>query len=711
MSELDGADRFSVATHMRGDVAAPLIYTATVLDYLSIDREKYRRRRGPRQFDGLVQRACARRRGVGRGRLSHLRTRWGSTARRMGRAGRYCCRSSTRIGARFQGLRETLLALVADIASRPGHALALSIDLAGMLVLAGNEEGLTALLAETPPTPGRDPLRLAGHGPFHTPLMFGSSDKAMAELPHSLFHRPALPLIDGRGHIWRRHASDPAAIWDYTFGHQILAPYDFARSVQVAVREYAPDVIILPGPGDTLGGAIAQSLIGIGLAGNFEQGRLRRAAGGRPDRCCRWAAPNSARCVTGQNRAGRGGVPLPALSVARIRWGWSHADERQRPWGPTQGRCTVHVPYRRGSAFMAGVPAIMLPKRTGLAGAARAQLGDELQPQQLGDIAGAGAAHDVGAVHLDRARAEFQLPRDRLVAEPRGDGVQYVALARGQCRQPRLGLAVPVERALPCAPFGQRLRRSCGGRGAGRAARAADPARRRAGSRAIRRCSAVRRRRRSTIPARAADMVEQRRAVGRSGLTPMKEQDAAIESAPSASIHASALAKLRTMRSAPPRAYGNRPPARSGRAGRDGYGPRFRSPQHAAREARSRTARKYRGRRHFGGLAGTFARAFRARPERVRAWRAARRRPRSTPPVTNRAASEARNDDGAATSAGCADIGGSITSAPDSMLGLDHEHRRVDRAGQDRIGADAASRGLRSRYVRVRLHSAAFAAA
>ena len=97
--------------------------------------------------------------------------------------------------------------------------------------------------------------------------MFGSSDKARAELPHTLFGRPALPLIDGRGHIWRRHASDPAAVWDYTFGHQILAPYDFALSVQVAVKEFAPDVIILPGPGDTLGGAIAQSLIGIGWRG------------------------------------------------------------------------------------------------------------------------------------------------------------------------------------------------------------------------------------------------------------------------------------------------------------------------------------------------------------------------------------------------------------------------------------------------------------
>ena len=39
--------------------------------------------------------------------------------------------------------------------------------------------------------------------------------------------------------------------------------YDFTRAVQVAVKEYAPERIILLGPGDTLGGAIAQALIAI----------------------------------------------------------------------------------------------------------------------------------------------------------------------------------------------------------------------------------------------------------------------------------------------------------------------------------------------------------------------------------------------------------------------------------------------------------------
>lgn len=266
VTELDGADRFSVATHMRGDVAAPLIYTATILDFLSIDRDAYDVVAVAGNSMGWYS-ALALGGAVSVEDGFRISNAMGLNSQTHGPGGQILLQVVDEDWRAVPGLRETLFALVASIDSRAGHALALSIDLAGMLVLAGNEEGLTALLAETPKTPGRDPLRLAGHGPFHTPLMFGSSDKAKAELPDSLFGRSALPMVDGRGHIWRRHASDPAAVWDYTFGHQILAPYDFALSVQVAVKEFAPDVIILPGPGDTLGGAIAQSLIGINWQG------------------------------------------------------------------------------------------------------------------------------------------------------------------------------------------------------------------------------------------------------------------------------------------------------------------------------------------------------------------------------------------------------------------------------------------------------------
>lgn len=262
VSELDGADRFSVGVHMRGDVAAPLIYTATVLDYLSFDRDKFDVVAVAGNSMGWYS-ALALGGAVSVADGFRISNAMGLNSQTHGPGGQILLQVVDENWRPVPGLREQLLGLAAAIAARPDHALALSIDLARMLVFAGNEEGLAALLAEAPPTPGRDPLRLAGHGPFHTPLMFGSSDKAKAELPPALFGAPAIPMIDGRGHIWRRFASDPAAVWDYTFGHQILAPYDFARSVQVAVKEYAPDVLILPGPGDTLGGAIAQALIGI----------------------------------------------------------------------------------------------------------------------------------------------------------------------------------------------------------------------------------------------------------------------------------------------------------------------------------------------------------------------------------------------------------------------------------------------------------------
>lgn len=266
VTELDGADRFSVATHMRGDVAAPLIYTGTALDYLSIDRDRFDVVAVAGNSMGWYS-ALALGGAVSVEDGFRIANAMGLNSQTHGPGGQILLQVVDDDWRPVPGLREALLALVAGIAARPGHALALSIDLAGMLVLAGNEEGLAALLAEAPPTPGRDPLRLAGHGPFHTPLMFGSSDKAKAELPLALFGGPAIPMVDGRGHIWRRFSSDPVEVRDYSFGHQILAPYDFALSVQVAVKEYAPDVIILPGPGDTLGGAIAQSLIGIGWQG------------------------------------------------------------------------------------------------------------------------------------------------------------------------------------------------------------------------------------------------------------------------------------------------------------------------------------------------------------------------------------------------------------------------------------------------------------
>lgn len=130
-----------------------------------------------------------------------------------------------------------------------------------MLVLAGNEPGLTAFEAAVEPEQDRFPMRLAHHAAFHTPLQAPVAQQGRAHLPSGFFRQPTLPLIDGRGTIWWPGASDTEALWDYTLGAQVVQPYDFSRAITIAAREFAPDLFLITGPGTTLGSAVAQSLI------------------------------------------------------------------------------------------------------------------------------------------------------------------------------------------------------------------------------------------------------------------------------------------------------------------------------------------------------------------------------------------------------------------------------------------------------------------
>jgi [acyl-carrier-protein] S-malonyltransferase len=262
ISELDGAERFSVATHTRGDIASPLIFTASYADFLAIDRARYDVAAVTGNSMGwYTTLACA-----GAVSLEHgfsIIDAMGENSQAGAPGGQILLPFVDEAWRELPGRRDALLALMRAIAARPGASLSVSIELGGMMVFAGNEAGLAALLAEAPPSPGQEPLRLINHGPFHSPLMQGSSDRAMARLPAAWFAGPDLPMIDGRGHIWRPFASNAEALWRYTFDTQVLEPYDFTAAIQVAVREYAPDKIILLGPGGTLGGAIAQALIAI----------------------------------------------------------------------------------------------------------------------------------------------------------------------------------------------------------------------------------------------------------------------------------------------------------------------------------------------------------------------------------------------------------------------------------------------------------------
>ena len=154
---------------------------------------------------------------------------------------------------------------VADVmkqAQSHAHAeLYISIKLGGFVVLGGNEQGMKLALQNLPAEQMRYPMKLMNHAAFHTPLLRSVSEQALQELPHHFFQQPHIPLVDGQGHIWQPWSSDAQALHRYTLASQVYEYYNFTAAVQVSVKEFAPDRIIILGPGNTLGGAVAQALI------------------------------------------------------------------------------------------------------------------------------------------------------------------------------------------------------------------------------------------------------------------------------------------------------------------------------------------------------------------------------------------------------------------------------------------------------------------
>lgn len=258
LTDLDGAANYSVARHTRGDNASALIYAATLADFQSLSGVDVLAVTG-NSMGWYSALACG-------GALSpeagfQVVNTMGTLMQTHLIGGQVIYPFVDDAWQSIPAKREALTELVSEIAARAGHALALSIELGGMLVLAGNEAGLAAFEAAVPPIQSRFPMRLANHAAFHTALQAPVAAAGRAALPQALFGPPKLPLIDGRGHIWWPHATDTAALHDYTLGHQVVQPYDFSRAVATAAREFAPDIFIVTGPGTTLGGAVAQSLI------------------------------------------------------------------------------------------------------------------------------------------------------------------------------------------------------------------------------------------------------------------------------------------------------------------------------------------------------------------------------------------------------------------------------------------------------------------
>ena len=265
LSALDGTARFSANVHTRGDNASALIYASALLDAGKIH--------GSFDIAGVTGNslgwyiALAVGGAVAPQNAFEIVNTMGTLMQENMIGGQSIYPFVDENWQEIPGMREALLTRITEISSRPEHELAVSIYLGGMLVVAGNEAGLSAFESGLAPLQNRYPMRLPNHAAFHSALLEPVAAHGRAVLPESYFGTPKHALVDGNGKVWHPMSCTPEQLRSYTLGAQVVTPYDFSAAVQVAARTFAPDVFIITGPGTTLGGAVAQALIEINWTG------------------------------------------------------------------------------------------------------------------------------------------------------------------------------------------------------------------------------------------------------------------------------------------------------------------------------------------------------------------------------------------------------------------------------------------------------------
>lgn len=259
--ELDAAQRFSAKKHVAGENASLLTFAATAADLEVLDPDKAR----------VVA--------VAGNSMGWYTALYASGAVELDEAARLI----ETMGAYQEGnvVGGQVLYPVSDEQWRPSGVgwdlvrealehpdVHLSIKLGGSAVLAGWGAGLASLMELPPITRGSRsyPMKLPMHSAFHSPLMEPTRDRAMADLGDLRVQAPDLSLVDGAGRVWRPWA-DPAALLRYTLDDQVVQTFDLSQTLRTAMGDFAPDAVLLPGPGDSLGASVAQALIACNWAG------------------------------------------------------------------------------------------------------------------------------------------------------------------------------------------------------------------------------------------------------------------------------------------------------------------------------------------------------------------------------------------------------------------------------------------------------------
>ena len=156
------------------------------------------------------------------------------------------------------------------VLARQNDGVHRAMELGAFTVLSGTANGLDEVATKLPPVevgPRRFPFRAAMQEAWHLPLRAATATMAEQRLADLAWSAPNVTLVDGRGVRFTPWSTDPAELARHTISEQPTVTYDFARSLRVALREYAPEIILLPGPGASLGEVCAQLIVAEGYRG------------------------------------------------------------------------------------------------------------------------------------------------------------------------------------------------------------------------------------------------------------------------------------------------------------------------------------------------------------------------------------------------------------------------------------------------------------
>lgn len=259
ITDLDTALKFKSNLHGTGENASLLIYACAMADFMAINADKYDIVAITGNSMGWYL-ALAASGALSLSNGAHLVNEMGTLMHNKGTGGQIVYSTLDDEWNHAPEKAELIQDMLAYGEKTDGVDIHVSIRLGGMVVFAANEAGLKYLSANLPPDE-HFPLRLRGHNGFHSPVLNHIVPMAQENLSATLFTQPDVPLIDGQGNIWTPHGTDTRSLYEYTLGAQLNATYDFSAAVNVGIKEFAPDKIIVLGPGTTMGAPVAQVLI------------------------------------------------------------------------------------------------------------------------------------------------------------------------------------------------------------------------------------------------------------------------------------------------------------------------------------------------------------------------------------------------------------------------------------------------------------------